>query len=241
MTTVQDQLADNKIMVGVKDLRCVIEARIDGQMINFIPKISVSVETDQRGIHMSRLIESVIIGWAETTKVKKVESIGDNILKYIQMRKDTIGMNPENIEIICEGEYIYDLMETCDIILKTSVVDGVTCSLVGVGLICINACPCALSESDNQYTHTQNVMITVFKTDGKITELIDLIESNVTPTRTILKRANEVAVIKQAYENPMFVEDIVRKLSPFVDEVYVEAMESIHKHNATAEWRAEVK
>lgn len=241
MTTVQDQGSDKKIMAGVKDLRCVIETKVDGQMIAFIPKISVSVETDQRGIHMSRLVESVIIGWAETTKVKKVESISDNILKYILMRKDTIGMSPENIEIICKGEYIYDLMETCNVILKTSVVDGTTHSLVGVELICINACPCALSESDNQYTHTQNIVVTVFKNGGNIIELIDLIESNVTPTRTILKRANEVAVIKQAYENAMFVEDVVRKLSPFVDEVYVEAIESIHKHNATAEWRAEVK
>jgi len=241
MTTVQDEESNTKIMAGVKDIRCVIETRVNGQMIAFIPTISVSVETDQRGIHMSRLIESIIIGWAETTKVKTVESIADNILKYVEMRKDTIGTDSENIEILCEGEYIYDLMETCNVILKTSVTDGVVNSLVGVELICINACPCALSESNNEFTHTQNIKIKVFKKDGKIKELIDLIESNVTPTRTVLKRANEVATIKQAYKNAMFVEDVVRKLSPFVDEVYVEAEESIHKHNATAQWKKEVK
>ena len=59
---------------------------------------------------------------------------------------------------------------------------------------------------------------------------------------SLLKREDEKAVTERAYENPVFVEDLVRnvamKLSGHPDvtwyKVEAENLESIHNHNAYA-------
>ena len=58
----------------------------------------------------------------------------------------------------------------------------------------------------------------------------------------LLKRPDEKFVTEEAYANPMFVEDVVRKVSQKALEhediewfsVSVESFESIHKHSAYA-------
>jgi len=234
MTTIQDRTTGAKILVGVRGLRCVLDTTLDGERITFLPKVSVLVSTGQRGIHMSRLIESVVIGWLETTKRQKVEEIGLSILKYIQKRKETIGTSLDTIQVVCEGEYIYELMEPCMVTITTKKQGEDVVNLVGVRLTCISACPCALDESGGKVTHTQNVDVTVVKKDGSVIELIKFVESVLTPTRTMLKRSEEVATIEAAFKNPMFVEDIIRALSPKVDYVTVVAHDAIHKHEVVA-------
>ena len=62
------------------------------------------------------------------------------------------------------------------------------------------------------------------------------------PVYSLLKREDEKAVTEQAYDNPMFVEDIVRAVTEklrSVDgiswfRVECENFESIHKHSAYA-------
>ena len=58
----------------------------------------------------------------------------------------------------------------------------------------------------------------------------------------ILKRADEKFVTKRAYDNPRFVEDVVRDIVGTLEEdgrfdwasVEIENLESIHQHNAYA-------
>ena len=58
----------------------------------------------------------------------------------------------------------------------------------------------------------------------------------------LLKRPDEIYVTEKAYENPMFVEDVVRKVAVTAlankditwFSVSVESFESIHKHSAYA-------
>ena len=59
---------------------------------------------------------------------------------------------------------------------------------------------------------------------------------------SLLKRPDEKCVTEKAYTNPMFVEDVVRKVAEMAHEhpdiiwfsVGVESFESIHKHSAYA-------
>jgi GTP cyclohydrolase I len=76
-----------------------------------------------------------------------------------------------------------------------------------------------------------------------IEDIIDLIESCAScDVYSILKRPDEQYVTEKAYENPMFVEDIVREVSEkfMADEnitwftVESENFESIHNHSAYA-------
>ena len=74
-------------------------------------------------------------------------------------------------------------------------------------------------------------------------DLIELIEHCAScPLYTLLKREDEKFVTEKAYDNPKFVEDILRDVvvelrnHPIVNEFEVdcEALESIHNHSAWA-------
>ena len=76
-----------------------------------------------------------------------------------------------------------------------------------------------------------------------IEELFDLVEHAAsTQVFAVLKRPDEKWVTERAYENPKFVEDIVRDLAIALDgedriawyQVNSENFESIHNHNAYA-------
>jgi len=233
--TIQDIKEEKLVMAGIKDLQMALTLMIDKQQIVFLPKIEILVSTNQKGVHMSRLIESTLIAWLETEKQGRVEDLGLNILKYILKRKDLIGANPSKITIHCEGDYIYELSETCTVILYTVKENDKITNTIGVKVRCLSSCPCTKEESEGKYTHTQGVNITLMRENGNILDLLRIVEENVTPTRTLLKRNEEVELVKKSYENPLFVEDIVRKLSPLADYVYVESEEAIHKHKAVAE------
>jgi GTP cyclohydrolase FolE2 len=232
--SIQDRLENIDVIVGIRGMQIVVGVTIDNKDIVFMPKIDILVKTSQRGVHMSRLIESSLIGWLKTEKDKKIENLGLNILNYLLKRRKLIGINPEYLKVHCEGEYIYELTETCTVIIDTEKKNDEIINKVGVRVKCLSVCPCALEESGGRYSHSQGVTVTVMKKDGNILELLKLVEKHVTPTRTLLKRDEEVELIRKAYENPLFVEDIVRKLAEYVD--YVEAVsdESIHKHQAIA-------
>jgi GTP cyclohydrolase I len=76
-----------------------------------------------------------------------------------------------------------------------------------------------------------------------IEDLIALIEScGSSEMYSLLKREDEKAVTERAYENPVFVEDLVRNVALRLNErtgvswyrVEAENQESIHNHNAYA-------
>ncbi len=129
-------------------------------------------------------------------------------------------------------------------------------------ILCVSApvtslCPCSKEISDYG-AHNQRGTVTVqlrhvCDKNGKckivwIEDLIEYIESCASvPVYALLKRSDERQVTMQAYDNPMFVEDIVRSLFEVLKKdpriawfhIHAENHESIHNHNAFAEleWR----
>ena len=106
-------------------------------------------------------------------------------------------------------------------------------------------CPC--SKAISQYgAHNQRGLVTVQlrSTDTIwIEDVIAMVESSASSELySLLKRADEKAVTERAYENPVFVEDLVRNVvvkleaHPLVVWYKVEAenFESIHNHSAYA-------
>ena len=106
-------------------------------------------------------------------------------------------------------------------------------------------CPC--SKSISEYgAHNQRSHVTVTAEINKfiwVEELIELIEKQASSELYgLLKRPDEKYVTEKAYDNPKFVEDMVRdvaaqlKLEKRVDHFIVESenFESIHNHSAYA-------
>jgi GTP cyclohydrolase I len=111
-------------------------------------------------------------------------------------------------------------------------------------------CPCSKEISDFG-AHNQRGYVTVrIHANGLLwlEDVIDMIESaGSAPLYPVLKRPDEKFVTELAYENPRFVEDMVREVSIAFDkhpnvgtyEIEVENHESIHDHNAYAYVRRE--
>src|SRR5210317_1542814 len=106
-------------------------------------------------------------------------------------------------------------------------------------------CPCS-KEISTGGAHNQRAEVNLnVKFTGFIwlEDLIEMVESTASSqVYALLKRPDEKHVTEQAYENPMFVEDVVRKVSEMAKmhkditwfSVSVESFESIHKHSAYA-------
>ncbi|MFT4588624.1 MAG: GTP cyclohydrolase I [Candidatus Binatia bacterium] len=106
-------------------------------------------------------------------------------------------------------------------------------------------CPC--SKAISKYgAHNQRGTVTVqtrARQPVSIEEIIEIAESSASSELyALLKREDEKAVTERAYENPVFVEDLIRNVAvklnahPLIAWYKIEAenFESIHNHNAYA-------
>jgi GTP cyclohydrolase I len=129
--------------------------------------------------------------------------------------------------------------------------------VLGVRVPVTSLCPCSKAISDYG-AHNQRGVIainvrSVTSATGEpeliwIEELVELAEQSASaPVYPLLKRADERHVTMQAYDNPVFVEDIVRNIAVRLQEdarvawfeIHAVNHESIHNHSAFArlEWR----
>ena len=114
-------------------------------------------------------------------------------------------------------------------------------------------CPCSKAISDygahNQRSRV-SIEVSLRQADGDqfatlwFEDLIDIAESaGSAPLFALLKRPDERFVTMQAYDNPVFVEDVVRDVTSQLGQrdeiatarIRVTSTESIHQHDAVAE------
>jgi GTP cyclohydrolase I len=117
--------------------------------------------------------------------------------------------------------------------------------VVSVSAPVTTVCPCSKAISDRG-AHNQRGVVTVELELGPffwIEDIIDLVEKAASsPVYSILKREDEKQITEAAYDNPKFVEDLVRDvyiglkaLGSFPRfSVEAENFESIHNHSAYA-------
>jgi len=116
---------------------------------------------------------------------------------------------------------------------------------LGVRVPLMTVCPCSKEISDFG-AHNQRSVVTVHVRFRKFIWIEDIIrtieESASSDVFSILKRPDEKLVTERAYQNPMFVEDVVREVASKLSRdsnitwftVESENFESIHNHNAYA-------
>ena len=120
------------------------------------------------------------------------------------------------------------------------------CDLITIINVPISTlCPCSKEISDYG-AHNQRGEVTLqvrFKKFVWLEDLIHLVEESASSdVYSVLKREDEKYVTERAYDNPMFVEDIVREIAQKLNmdpnitwfAVESENYESIHNHNAYA-------
>lgn len=117
--------------------------------------------------------------------------------------------------------------------------------ILGVTVPMTSLCPCSREISDRG-AHNQRSAVTVeirYTDHVWLEDLIEWVEEcGSAPVFALLKREDEKALTEQAYDNPMFVEDVVRAVTqrllkvPEISwfRVACENFESIHNHSAYA-------
>lgn len=232
--------------VGVKGIKypVVVSDRINS-IQNTIADINFYVELPHyfRGTHMSRFVE-VLNHYHKEEIINKLEPLLAEVKKslkadaaYIEMVFDYFILKHAPVSKI--ASYLNyrcffkaSLSKTYDF-------------RIGVTVPVTTLCPCS-KEISKQGAHNQRSKVTLsvqYKDFIWLEELIELVEqtcsSDIYP---LLKRADEKYVTEKAYNNPMFVEDIIRELTVKLSqdkrvvhfEIEAENFESIHNHNAYA-------
>jgi len=133
-----------------------------------------------------------------------------------------------------------------EVTLVGEITDGKVMTEVNVVVPVTSLCPCSRQISDygahNQRSHvTVQVRASAFIW---IEELIDIVEQEAScELYGLLKRPDEKHVTEKAYDNPKFVEDLVRDVAGRLNQdqrihsytVEAENFESIHNHSAYAQ------
>ncbi len=233
--------------VGVKNLRYPIQIRDkDHSLQSTIATVQLTVDLPHhfKGTHMSRFIEVL----NSHGPVLHVDNIGE-ILKQLTKRleSDCAHVDFEFPFFLSKAAPstgavgLMDYTARFNATLQRGVLDFVVTAIVPVTTLC----PCSKAISDRG-AHNQRGQATLairFKKPMWIEDMIRLVEDSASSELySLLKRPDEKAVTERAYDNPVFVEDLVRNIATrcSADEnitwfrVEAENFESIHNHNAYA-------
>ena len=233
--------------VGVRGLRFPIQIRDKAHSHqNTIATIAMCVDLPKefKGTHMSRFIE-VLNAHGSVVHVENIE----DILHAMQtkLHAATAHLEMDFPFFLTKKAPVSGMEGVMDYTARfTATATGKEIDFVltvGVGVTTL--CPC--SKAISKYgAHNQRGNVTVSirsKSPVWIEDLITLIESSASSELySLLKREDEKAVTERAYENPVFVEDLVRNVAMKLNahelvtwfKVEAENYESIHSHNAYA-------
>ena len=239
--------------VGVCDLKypIVVLDRADGKQQTIANvALSVSLAPEVKGTHMSRFI-SIMNTYRGEITMTAIPNILRDLKSKLEAEAAQVSMT-----------FPYFIKKTAPVSGHTGYLDC-ECTFRGesgprgedfhmvVKVNVASLCPCSKAISDYG-AHNQRgevaMSVELAEFDGKlakvwIEELIEVAESSASaPLYPLLKRPDERFVTMQAYDNPAFVEDIVRDVAVKLREdkriasfeVKVTNFESIHAHNAFA-------
>jgi GTP cyclohydrolase I len=233
--------------VGVRGLRFPIQVRDKARAVqNTVATIGLFVDLPKefKGTHMSRFVE-VLNAHGDIVHV-------ENITEILHALQERFQAATSHLEM----EFPYFLVKRAPVSGQESLMDYVArfdaaaCGAEIDFVLTVKArvttlCPC--SKAIAAYgAHNQRGEVTVQIRSRKavwIEDLIAIIESCASAELyALLKRQDEKVMTERAYENPVFVEDLVRnvalKLNAHPDvtwyKVEAENHESIHNHNAYA-------
>jgi GTP cyclohydrolase I len=238
-------IAINK--VGIKDIRhpVLVRDRSDGKQHTIATfNMYVFLPHHFKGTHMSRFV-SILNDHEKEISVDSFKDMLKQMSEMLEADAGHIEMNfPYFVNKKAPVSGVESLMDY-NVSLIGEIKDGKTETRIKVQVPVTSLCPCSKSISDYG-AHNQRSHVTVnVKTSGFmwIEEIIDLVEEEAScELFGLLKRPDEKHVTERAYDNPKFVEDMVRDVAVRLNEddrilAYVlesENFESIHNHSAYA-------
>ncbi|MCV2361364.1 GTP cyclohydrolase FolE2 [Paucibacter sp. TC2R-5] len=234
--------------VGVKDVRYPLQIQVGKQAQTTVGSwtLDVALPAEKKGTHMSRFV-----AWLDALNApltaESLRELHGQMLSKLEAQDGRI-----------EVRFAFFLRKRAPVSGIESMLDyqGALISETRAGLTSVWAevavpvkslCPCSKEISDYG-AHNQRSLVTIRAelSGGAPISWLELVrfaeESASSELWPLLKRADEKWVTEHAYENPKFVEDLVRDVALRLNAdarigryaVDVENFESIHNHSAYA-------
>lgn len=234
--------------VGISDYKIplFIKNGTEKQQVTTSIKMGVDLSANLKGTHMSRFMEI-----AERAKNSQID---DKMLgKMLKAIKNRLKVDYSKVEL----SFTYFLIKKTPVSKKKCTAsyeckiiseqgrDNIRWNYFEIKVPVTTLCPCS-KEISKYGAHNQRADILLkikSKHFFKISELTKKIENESSGELfSILKRVDEKHVTEKMYENPKFVEDVVRGIASWVANdnrivdfiVTCKSYESIHDHNAYA-------
>ena len=233
--------------VGIKAIRHPVKVGDrDGGVQFTIANFNMYVHLPQhfKGTHMSRFVE-ILNGHEREISVASFGAMLGDMAKRLEAEAGHIEMNfPYFIDKAAPISGVKSLLDY-DVTFTGDIKHGVTEFTMKVVVPVTSLCPCSKKISDYG-AHNQRSHVTITaKTNAHvwIEEIVKIAEEEAScELYGLLKRPDEKYVTERAYDNPKFVEDMVRDVAAQLnaDEridwyiVESENFESIHNHSAYA-------
>ena len=239
------QIAINK--VGIKSIRHPIKVKDKSTGIQHtiaMFNMYVGLPHNFKGTHMSRFVE-ILNSHEREISVENFPAMLRDMVARLEAESGHIEMNfPYFINKTAPVSGVQSLLDY-DVTFIGEITNGEIETSVKVVVPVTSLCPCSKKISERG-AHNQRSHVTVTARTNDfmwIEELVQLVESEAScELFGLLKRPDEKFVTERAYDNPKFVEDMVRDVAARlnaearVDAYIVESenFESIHNHSAYA-------
>ena len=237
--------------VGIKNIRHPVRiATRNGEDQHTVATFNMYVELPHhfKGTHMSRFVH-ILNNHEHEISPTSFQIMLSEMSELLEADTGYIEMNfPFFINKTAPASGVKSLMDY-DVTLIGQIKDGKICTQTSVVVAATSLCPCSKKISDygahNQRSH---ITITAKANDESndtlwIEDLIDVAEAEASSELySLLKRTDEKVITERAYDNPKFVEDLVRDVAAHLTSmekvqaytVEAENFESIHNHSAYA-------
>ena len=239
------QIPINK--VGIKDIRHPVRVRdrsMGEQHTIACFNMYVNLPHNFKGTHMSRFVE-ILNQHEREISVESFKDMLQEMAERLEAESGHIEMRfPYFVNKTAPVSGVESLMDY-DVTFIGEVHNGAVEMAIKVVIPVTSLCPC--SKKISEYgAHNQRSHVTVntrIKDFIWIEEIIEMVEQEAScELYGLLKRPDEKQVTERAYDNPKFVEDMVRDVAARLNSedrvsAYVvesENFESIHNHSAYA-------
>lgn len=239
------QIAINK--VGIKSIRHPIKVQDKSEGIQHTIatfNMYVGLPHNFKGTHMSRFVQ-ILNSHEREISVENFPVMLREMVERLEAETGHIEMNfPFFINKTAPVSGVQSLLDY-DVTFLGDIRDGEIITSVKVVVPVTSLCPCSKKISERG-AHNQRSHVTVTARTNEfmwIEELVQLVESEAScELYGLLKRPDEKYVTERAYDNPKFVEDMVRDVAARLNaeariDAYIvesENFESIHNHSAYA-------
>lgn len=238
-------------------LGIILEHSHSPQMITAFWKLGVSLSNEQRATHMSRFVDELHQFTKTSWTFSALSKLSESVRKRLEADEAEVSTNFVWFAPLKAPVSGQEALMSYDVAFSSSVSSrcaekNFSCMSIIVPVTAL--CPCSKAISERG-AHNQRAAVNIqikYQSAAQtpsIQSFIDIINtSGSSPVYSLLKREDEKFVTEKAYDNPVFVEDLVRNIIEKLDEmklnktctalsISVSAVdrESIHAHDCYAE------